>query len=57
MSFGILGSFDLLGNGQPWLKINDPECCSKTFPLFFESLNTARMDSREKNPQRNEGVN
>jgi len=48
MSFGILGSFDLLGNGQPWLKINDPICCSKTFPLFFDCLNTARKDSRGK---------
>ena len=45
MSFGILGSFDLLGNGQPWLKINDPCCCSKTFPLFFDRLNSARKDS------------
>jgi len=45
MSFGILGSFDLLGNGQPWLKINDPGCCSKTFPLFFDRLNSARKDS------------
>ena len=45
MSFGILGSFDLFGNGQPWLKINDPGCCSKTFPLFFDRLNTARNDS------------
>jgi 3-phosphoshikimate 1-carboxyvinyltransferase len=42
MSFGILGTYDILGNGQPWLKINDPECCSKTFPLFFDCLNTAR---------------
>jgi len=45
MSFGILASFDLLGSGQPWLKINDPGCCSKTFPLFFDRLNTARKDS------------
>jgi 3-phosphoshikimate 1-carboxyvinyltransferase len=48
MSFGILGCFDLFGNGQPWLKINDPSCCSKTFPLFFDRLNTARNDSHEK---------
>ena len=48
MSFGILGSFDLFGNGQPWLKINDPGCCSKTFPLFFDRLNTARNDSHGK---------
>ena len=45
MSFAILGSFDLLGNGQPWLKIIDPGCCGKTFPLFFDRLDTARNDS------------
>ena len=48
MSFGILGSFDLFGNGQPWLKINDPGCCSKTFPSFFDRLNTVRNNSSEQ---------
>lgn len=38
MSFGILGSYDLLGDGQPWLAIKDPACCGKTFPQFFEVL-------------------
>lgn len=38
MSFGILGSFDLLGDREPWLAINDPGCCGKTFPEFFEAL-------------------
>lgn len=38
MSFGILGSYDLLGDGQPWLAIKDPACCGKTFPKFFEAL-------------------
>jgi len=38
MSFGILGSFDLLGDGKPWLAIKDPACCDKTFPKFFEVL-------------------
>ncbi|PXA05547.1 3-phosphoshikimate 1-carboxyvinyltransferase [Coraliomargarita sinensis] len=38
MSFGILGSFDLLGDGKPWLAIKDPACCGKTFPKFFEVL-------------------
>ena len=45
MSFSILGSFDLLGNGKPWLQINNPFCCSKTFPGFFDSLNTVRNES------------
>lgn len=38
MSFGILGCYDLLGDGQPWLQIADPACCGKTFPKFFEVL-------------------
>lgn len=42
MSFGILGSYDLLEDGQPWLAINDPGCCGKTFPNFFEVLDTLR---------------
>lgn len=42
MSFGILGCFDLLGDGQPWLAIKDPECCGKTFPDFFQVLDKLR---------------
>jgi 3-phosphoshikimate 1-carboxyvinyltransferase len=42
MSFGILGSHDLLGNGESWLRINDPNCCAKTFPEFFEKLEYVR---------------
>ncbi|MFO8027952.1 MAG: 3-phosphoshikimate 1-carboxyvinyltransferase [Opitutales bacterium] len=38
MSFGILASYDLLGDGKPWLAIKDPACCGKTFPQFFEVL-------------------
>jgi 3-phosphoshikimate 1-carboxyvinyltransferase len=38
MSFAILGSYDLLNDGQPWLAIKDPACCGKTFPNFFEVL-------------------
>ena len=43
MSFGILGSYDLLGDGQPWLAINDPTCCGKTFQILqrLESLRNA----------------
>tara|TARA_S200002703_G_scaffold73383_1_gene63350 strand:+ start:111 stop:416 length:306 start_codon:yes stop_codon:yes gene_type:complete len=43
MSFGILGSHDLHGDGRPWLTIRNPECCGKTFPKFFEEL--ARLRS------------
>lgn len=38
MSFGILGSYDLHGDGRPWLAIRNPGCCAKTFPNFFEVL-------------------
>lgn len=38
MSFAILGSYDLLGDGKPWLAIKDPSCCGKTFPDFFKVL-------------------
>lgn len=38
MSFGILGCHDLRGDGHPWLSIQDPACCSKTFPAFFDLL-------------------
>lgn len=38
MSFAILGSHNLHGDGRPWLTINNPMCCAKTFPHFFEEL-------------------
>jgi len=47
MSFGILGSHDLLGNGKPWLQIQNPACCGKTFPGFFETLETLRKSSKK----------
>jgi 3-phosphoshikimate 1-carboxyvinyltransferase len=45
MSFGILGCHDLHGDGRPWLSIKDPACCAKTFPHFFELLETKRQES------------
>ena len=45
MSFGILGCYDLFGNGKPWLSIENPECCGKTFPEFFEKLEGLRRYS------------
>jgi 3-phosphoshikimate 1-carboxyvinyltransferase len=45
MSFGILGSHDLSGNGNPWLTIADPGCCAKTFPEFFDVLEDVRVGS------------
>ncbi len=45
MSFGILGCHDLHGDGRPWLSIKDPLCCAKTFPNFFELLESLRQKS------------
>jgi 3-phosphoshikimate 1-carboxyvinyltransferase len=45
MSFGILGSRDVKGDGTPWLAIGDPACCSKTFPGFFSLLESLRTRS------------
>jgi len=42
MSFAVLASFDLLGDGKPWLAIKDPNCCAKTFPDFFDALDSLR---------------
>ncbi|MBQ9759462.1 MAG: hypothetical protein IJW12_06810 [Opitutales bacterium] len=42
MSFGILGTFDLRGDGSPWIEIEDPDCCGKTFPDFFSVLEKIR---------------
>jgi 3-phosphoshikimate 1-carboxyvinyltransferase len=42
MSFGVLGCYDLHGDGRPWLTILDPGCCAKTFPDFFEQLEALR---------------
>jgi 3-phosphoshikimate 1-carboxyvinyltransferase len=45
MSFGILGSRDLRGDGSPWLTVLNPNCCAKTFPDFFEKLEGLRQAS------------
>lgn len=42
MSFGILGCYDLHGDGRPWLEIRNPACCAKTFPNFFDVLESLR---------------
>jgi 3-phosphoshikimate 1-carboxyvinyltransferase len=45
MSFAILGSFDRRGDGRPWLTIDDPACCAKTYPDFFTVLEELRRQS------------
>jgi 3-phosphoshikimate 1-carboxyvinyltransferase len=47
MSFGILGCHDLHGDGRPWLAVRNPSCCAKTFPNFFELLESLRQKSLE----------
>ena len=44
MSFAILGTYDLLEDGQPWLAIKNPSCCGKTFPDFFQTLESLRHE-------------
>ena len=44
MSFGVLGSFDLFGDGRPWIAIEDPTCTGKTFPHFFQALEALRTN-------------
>ena len=47
MAFAILGTHDHHGDGRPWLTIDTPACCAKTFPNFFEVLDTVRQKSSE----------
>lgn len=42
MSFGVLGSHDLHGDGRAWVAIEDPDCVGKTFPGFFRALEALR---------------
>ena len=42
MSFAILGSHDLHGDGRPWIALEDPGCVGKTFPMFFDALEALR---------------
>ncbi len=50
MSFAILGCHDLLNNGRSWLTIDDPACCAKTFPAFFDVLGALRRRVRTAHP-------
>ena len=45
MSFAILGCHDRHGDGRPWLAVRNPACCAKTFPEFFDVLDTLRRES------------
>ena len=45
MSFAILGCQDPFENGKAWIQIADPHCCRKTFPNYFDVLESAREQS------------
>ncbi len=47
MSFAILGCRDVRGDGTPWLSIGDPACSAKTFPGFFDLLDSIRAKSSQ----------
>lgn len=42
MSFAAAGTVDVLGNGKPWIAVKNPGCTAKTFPDFFDVLETMR---------------
>ncbi len=45
MSFAILGTVDVMGDGKPWITIENPSCVRKTFPNFFETLEEVARQS------------
>ena len=45
MSFSILASADIFGDGREWIEIENPDCVSKTWENFFEELYSARSSS------------
>jgi 3-phosphoshikimate 1-carboxyvinyltransferase len=48
MAFAVLGCRDRFGDGQPWLAIEDPGCCGKTFPGFFSVLENLYRKSHDE---------
>jgi 3-phosphoshikimate 1-carboxyvinyltransferase len=47
MSFAVLGCHDLHGDGSSWLSVANPACSAKTFPGFFDLLESVRAKSLE----------
>jgi len=47
MSFGLLGLCNRLA-GKPWLAVKNPACCGKTFPSYFEVLQSLYSKSAAK---------
>jgi 3-phosphoshikimate 1-carboxyvinyltransferase len=51
MSFAILGCHNLNQNGRSWLTIEDPECCNKTYPEFFNEIYRLCYSSNEESQE------
>lgn len=47
MCFAVLGSVDVMKDGKPWITIENPSCVSKTFPNFWETLESLARQSYE----------
>jgi 3-phosphoshikimate 1-carboxyvinyltransferase len=45
MAFAVMGTRDVLGGETPWMTIRDPSCVEKTFPNFFETLESTFAQS------------
>ncbi len=43
MAFAVLGTCNL--NGASWIDIQNPQCCGKTWPEFFEDMENWKMQS------------
>lgn len=47
MAFALCGCGDRRGDGKPWLEVENPACCGKTFPEFFQELNKLYLESHD----------
>lgn len=47
MAFALCGCGDRRGDGEPWLAVENPACCGKTFPDFFRKLNDLYLESHD----------
>lgn len=45
MAFSVLGLRDVMGKGQPWIRIENPACVTKTYPDFYEMVEDVARQS------------
>ena len=48
MCFAVLATVDAMGDGKPWITIENPSCVEKTFPNFFKTLEDVARRSHQK---------